>query len=139
MGFPPQPQDLRARQIGQVIVNSTVDRPWSQYFCCMVAGNRDYVRNYPVATKRALRAILKAADLCATEPPRVARQIVDGGFTPRYDYALQTFNEVLYDKWRDYDAVDTIRFYALRMRDVGFIKSSPQKIIADGTDWRFLN
>jgi NitT/TauT family transport system substrate-binding protein len=139
MGFPPQPQDLRARQIGHVIVNSTVDRPWSQYFCCMVAGNRDYVRNYPVATKRVLRAILKAADLCATEPTRVARQIVDGGFTPRYDYALQTFNEVPYDRWRDYDAADTIRFYALRMHETGFIKSSPQKIITDGTDWRFLN
>src|SRR5689334_24641008 len=67
MGFPPQPQDLRARQIGHVIVNSTVDRPWSQYFCCMLAGNRDYMRNYPAATKRVLRAILKATDLCATE------------------------------------------------------------------------
>jgi NitT/TauT family transport system substrate-binding protein len=139
LGFPPQPQDLRARHIGHVIVNSTVDHPWSQYFCCMVAGNRDYVRNYPVATKRVLRAILKATDLCATEPARVARQIVDGGFTPRYDYALQTFNEVPYDKWREYDAEDTVRFYALRMHEVGFIKSSPQKIIADGTDWRFLN
>jgi NitT/TauT family transport system substrate-binding protein len=139
MGFPPQPQDLRARQIGHVIVNSTVDRPWSQYFCCMAAGNREYVQKYPVATKRALRAILKATDLCATEPARVARQIVDGGFTPRYDYALQTFNEVPYDKWRDYDAADTIRFYALRMHETGFIKSSPQKIIADGTDWRFLD
>ena len=139
MGFPPQPQDLRARQIGHVIVNSTVDRPWSQYFCCMVAANRDYVRNYPVASKRVLRAILKATDLCASEPTRVARQIVDGGFTPRYDYALQTFNEVPYDKWREYDPEDTIRFYALRMLDVGFIKSSPQKIIADGTDWRFLD
>jgi NitT/TauT family transport system substrate-binding protein len=139
LGFPPQPQDLRARHIGHVIVNSTVDRPWSQYFCCMVAGNRDYVRNYPVATKRVLRAILKATDLCATEPGRVARQIVDGGFTSRYDYALQTFNEVPYDKWREYDPEDTIRFYALRMHEVGFIKSSPQKIIADGTDWRFFD
>ena len=83
MGFPPQPQDLRARQIGHVIVNSTVDRPWSQYFCCMAAGNRDYVQKHPVATKRALRAILKATDLCASEPTRVARRIVDGGFTPR--------------------------------------------------------
>jgi NitT/TauT family transport system substrate-binding protein len=139
MGFPPQTQDLRARQIGHVILNSTVDRPWSQYFCCMVAANRDYVRNYPVATKRVLRAILKATDLCATEPTRVAQQMVNGGFTPRYDYALQTLNEVAYDRWRDYDAADTIRFYSLRMHETGFIKSSPQKIIADGTDWRFLN
>ena len=34
---------------------------------------------------------------------------------------------------------DTLRFYALRLHEAGMIKSSPQKIIADGTDWRFLN
>jgi NitT/TauT family transport system substrate-binding protein len=88
LGFPPHPQELRARQVGHVLVSTAVDRPWSQYFCCMLTGNRDYVRNHPVATKRAMRAILKAADLCATEPERVARRIVDGGFAERYDYAL---------------------------------------------------
>jgi NitT/TauT family transport system substrate-binding protein len=139
LGFPPQPQDLRARHIGHVIVNSTLDRPWSQYFCCMLAGNREYVQSHPVATKHVVRAILKAADLCATKPEQVARQIVDGGFTPRYDYAAQALSELPYDKWREYDAEDTVRFYALRMREAGFIKSSPQKIIAEGTDWRFLN
>jgi NitT/TauT family transport system substrate-binding protein len=138
LGFPPAPQDLRARRIGHVIVNTGVDRPWSQYFCCMIAGNPDYVRAYPTATKRVLRAILKATDLCATEPARVARQLVDGGFTPRYDYALQTLSDNPY-KWREYDAEDTIRWYALRLHEVGLIKSSPQKIITDGTVWRFLN
>ena len=139
LGFPPEPQELRTRNIGHVIVNSSVDRPWSQYFCCMLAGNREFVRDHPVATKRALRAILKATDLCVAEPARVARQIVDGGFTPRYDYALQTLNEVPYDKWRDYDAEDTIRFYALRLHEIGMIKSTPQKTIAGSTDWRFFN
>jgi NitT/TauT family transport system substrate-binding protein len=138
LGLPPAPQDLRARRIGHVIVNTGVDRPWSQYFCCMIAGNSDYVRAHPTATKRALRAILKATDLCATEPARVARQLVDGGFTSRYDYALQTLSDNPY-KWREYDAEDTIRWYALRLHEVGLIKSSPQKIIADGTDWRFLD
>jgi NitT/TauT family transport system substrate-binding protein len=65
--------------------------------------------------------------------------LVDGGFTERYDYALQTLSGLPYDKWREYDAEDTIRFYALRLHETGFIKASPQKIIADGTDWRFLN
>ncbi len=139
LGLPPVPQDLRARHIGQVVVNSAVDRPWSQYFCCMLAGNRAFVRNHPVATKRALRAILKAADLCANDPARAARRLVDGRFTPRYDYSLQTMRDVVYDKWREYDAEDTMRFYALRLHDLGFIKSTPQKIIADGADWRFLN
>jgi NitT/TauT family transport system substrate-binding protein len=137
--FPPEPQDLRARHIGHVMVNTAADRPWSQYFCCMVIGNRDYIRKYPVATKRVLRAMLKAADVCAADPPRAARHLVDTGLTDQYDYALQTLSELPYDKWREYDAEDTLRYYALRMRDVGFIKASPQKIIADGTDWRFLN
>jgi NitT/TauT family transport system substrate-binding protein len=60
--FPPQAQELRARQIGHVVAMVT-DRPWSQYFCCMVEGNREFVRQHPVATKRVLRALLKAADL----------------------------------------------------------------------------
>ena len=132
-------QDLRARQVGHVIVNSSMDRPWSQYFCCMLAGNAEFVSKHPVAAKRVLRAILKAADLCASEPARAAQRLVDGGFTTRYDYALQTMRDVAYDKWREYDAEDTLRFYALRMHDLGFIKSSPQKIIAEGTNWRFLN
>ena len=139
LGFPPEPQDLRARHIGHVVLKTAVDRPWSQYFCCMLAGNREYVRNYPIATKRVLRAILKAADLCATDPTGVARQLVDGGFVDRYDYALETVSELPYDKWREYDPEDTIRFYSLRLHEAGFIKSSPQKIIAEGTDWRFLN
>ena len=122
-----------------MIVNTAADRPWSQYFCCTLSGNRDYVRNHPVATKRALRAILKATDMCAADPARAARQIADRGFTPRYDYTRQTLTENFYDKWRDYDAEDTLRFYALRLHEAGLIKSSPQKIIAEGTDWRFLN
>ena len=139
LGFPPEPQELRARQIGHVIVNSAIDRPWSQYFCCMLIGHRDYVRQYPVATKRVLRAILKAADLCAANPAGVARRLVDRGFTPRYDFALQTLDDVPYKNWRDYDAEDTLRFYALRMHEAGLIKSTPQKIIAESTDWRFLD
>ena len=138
LGFPPEPQDLRTRHIGHVIVNTAVDRPWSQYFCCMLAGSPDYVQAHPNATKRVVRAILAATDLCATEPARAAQQLTDRGLTPRYDYAFQTLSENGY-KWREYDAEDTIRFYALRMRDVGLIKSTPQKIIAEGTNWHFLD
>ncbi len=137
LGFPPDPQQLRAKKIGHVVVDSSVDRPWSQYFCCMVSANRDFVRKYPQATKRALRALFKAADLCALEPQRAAKRIADRGYN--YDYTLQTLQDIQYSKWREYDAEDTVRFYALRLRDTGMIRSSPQKIIAQGTDWRFLN
>jgi NitT/TauT family transport system substrate-binding protein len=138
LAFPPEPQELRARHAGHVILNTALDRPWSQYFCCMLIGNREFVRENPVATKRAVRAILKATDLCNSEPERAARAIIDRGFANRYDFLRQTLNDYPY-KWREYDLEDTVRFYALRMYETGFIKSSPQKIIADGTDWRFLN
>jgi NitT/TauT family transport system substrate-binding protein len=61
------------------------------------------------------------------------------GFTDRYDYALATLKEVQYDKWREYDPEDTIRYYALRLHEAGMIKSLPNKIIAENTDWRFLS
>ena len=56
--------------------------------CCAVAGNREFVRRNPVATKRALRAILKATDFCAAEPEQAARIVAAKGYP--YDYALQT-------------------------------------------------
>jgi NitT/TauT family transport system substrate-binding protein len=105
----------------------------------MLGGNREYVRRYPVATKRVLRAVLKATDLCVGDPAGIAHRLVDGGFTPQFDLALATLSEVPYDRWRDYDAEDSIRFYALRLREAGLIKATPQKLIADNTDWRFLN
>ena len=139
LGFPPEPQEMREQQIGHVVVNSTVDRPWSQYFCCMLAGNREFVRTHPVATKRAIRAILKAADVCTLEPAQAAQFMVEKGFTRRYDYALQAIKEIPYNQWREYSAEDTLRFYALRLHEVGMIKSTPQKLRAQGTDWRFFN
>jgi NitT/TauT family transport system substrate-binding protein len=139
IGFPPEPQELRAKQIGHVVVDTLRDHPWSQYFCCGIGANRDFARTPPVATKRALRAILKATDVCALEPERAAQRIVDKGFTPRYDYALQTMEEVAYHTWREYVPVDAVRFYALRLQEVGMIKSTPQKIIAQGTGCRFFN
>ena len=135
----PESQELRARRIGHSIVNSATDRPWSQYFCCMLFGRTEFVQKYPVATKRVVRAILKATDLCASQPERVARIMADRRFTPRYDYALQSLQELPYRVWRDYDPEDTVRFYALRLNEAGFIKSGPQKLIAAHTDWRFLN
>jgi NitT/TauT family transport system substrate-binding protein len=139
MAFPPQPQKLKEMGLGHVIVDGTHDRPWSQYICCLVAGNKDFVTKNPVATKRALRAILKAADLCAKEPERAARTVVAKGFEPRYDIALEVLNGIPYQAWRGTNAEDALRFHALRLHEVGMIRSTPQRLIAQGTDWRFLN
>jgi NitT/TauT family transport system substrate-binding protein len=138
LGFPPEPQELRSRGINRVILKTVADSPWSQYFCCMIYGNQAWVRDHPVATKRFLRAILKAADFCSAEPESAARQLVDGGFAERYDWALETIETVPYQRWHEYDSEDTFRFYALRMHEGGMIQSIPNALIAEGTDWRFV-
>ena len=139
LGFAPEPQEVRSHHVGHVIVRTASDEPWSQYFCCVLAGNREFVRKHPMATKRLMRAVLKAADLCSSEPERVARRVVDGGFSERYDFALEALRDITYDKWRDYDAEDTLRFYALRLREVGLIKTLPQRVIETATDWHFFD
>jgi NitT/TauT family transport system substrate-binding protein len=139
LALPPEPQELHARKVGHAIIRTAVDRPWSQYFCCVLTANREFVARYPAATKRVVRSFLKAADLCASQPEQVARRLVDGGFTERYDYALQTLNENPYGHWREYDAEDSVRFYALRLHELGMIKSNPKRIIAEGTDFRFFD
>ena len=139
LGFPPQPQEVRRRKIGHVIVDTAKDRPWSQYFCCMVAAHKDFVHAHPVATKRTLRAILKAADICAQDPERAVRYMVAKGYEPRYEAGLELLKSLPYDRWRQSDPTDTLRFHALRLHEAGMIKSDPKQIIAQGTDWRFLN
>jgi NitT/TauT family transport system substrate-binding protein len=140
LAFVPDFAELRGRKIGRVIVNLAMDKPWSQYFCCLWVGNADFVREYPVATKCALRAILKATDLCRTEPEHAVRRLVEGGFIAlQSDGALQALAEIPWDSWRELDPEDSLRFYALWMHDFGQLNATPNAIIAEGTDWRFLN
>jgi NitT/TauT family transport system substrate-binding protein len=139
LGFPTEPQELRARGISRVILNTVTDRPWSQYFCCIVYGNRAWVRDHPVATKRFLRALFKAAAFCSADPEAAARRLVEGGFTQKYDYALQTIRELPYDLWHEYDPEDSMRFYALRLHEAGMLRASPNALLAEGADWRFVN
>jgi len=139
VGYAQEPAELRAKKVGHVIVDTAHDRPWSQYFCCMVVANRDFAQRNPIATKRALRAILKAADICAVEPERVARFLAAKLYEPRYTIGLEVMKGTQYTRWREANPEDTLRFLALRLHEVGMIKTNPQKLIAQGTDWRFLN
>jgi NitT/TauT family transport system substrate-binding protein len=85
------------------------------------------------------RAILKATDVCATGPERAARQLVEGGFAQNYDYALQVLTDLRYNAWRELDPEESLRFYACWLHEFGQLNSTPNAIIAEGTDWRFLN
>jgi NitT/TauT family transport system substrate-binding protein len=139
LAFPPDAQELRAKHVGHVVLNSAIDRPWSQYYCCLAVANREFAQKNPIATKRALRAIIKAGDICASDPDRGARAYLDLGFRTAPEYARQAMREIPYGRWRDFNPEDTLRFYALRLREARLIKSSPQQLIAQGTDWRFID
>ena len=139
LGFPPDPQELRAKKIGRLILNSAVDRPWSQYFCCMIVANREWAARNPVAAKRAARAILKGSELCASDPDGSAAAFLSQGFAFDAAYARQAIRELPFGKWRDFNPEETLRFYALRLREAEMVKSAPQKIISGGADWRILD
>ena len=137
IGFPPDPGQSCVRNIGHVVVNTASDRPWSNYFCCMVTANTEFVRKNPVAAKRALRAILKATDICHREPERAAQRMVEVGFSA--ECARMMLNDARYGLWRDYEPEDTVRFFSLRLHEAGMLKKTPEEVIAGFTDWRFLN
>jgi NitT/TauT family transport system substrate-binding protein len=120
-------------------VNTLTDRPWANYVCGMLTANRGFLRLYPVATKRVVRAIVKAMQVCAAEPERVVRMLVAKGHEGRSEYAAEVLKQLPYARWREFSPDDTLRFYALRLHEAGMIKSSPQKILAQGTDWRFVD
>jgi NitT/TauT family transport system substrate-binding protein len=138
LGFPPDPQELRDKKIGRLLLSSTVDKPWSQYSCCMPTANRDWARKHPIATKRVLRAILKGAELCATDPDLGVRAFLAKGYKANPEYARQALRELPYARWREYNPEETLRFYALRLREAGMVKNAPQKVMSQGTDWRPL-
>ncbi len=139
VAVPPWGERLRAANAGHVILNSVEDRPWSQYYCCVIYANSAFVKNNPVATKRALRAIFKGADFISQDPQGAARYLVDQGYTADFAETGATFKHLNYRLWRDWHPEDTVRFMALRGKDNGTLKLTPDQIINRGTDWRFLN
>jgi NitT/TauT family transport system substrate-binding protein len=147
---PPLALALRTTQRGHGMVNRTVERPWSQDFGCMIVSTKAFVRAYPVATTRAVRALVQATDLCPLAPEGAARLVVDqpekvspnaqqASPLGRYAYTLQARQEMPYGRWRADNPEDTMRFDARQCHEAGMIKASPQQIIAQGTDWRVLN
>jgi NitT/TauT family transport system substrate-binding protein len=138
VALPPFSQDLRAKGIGRVVIDSVVDPPWSNYYCCTAFAHRTWMEKHPVAAKRALRAMLKGADVVKKDPEGTARFMVDRGYTNNFDYTCDLLKKMPYDAWRNYDPVDSARFYALRLKEAGIIHVTPDEIIERGTDFRYF-
>ncbi|HEV2010909.1 MAG TPA: ABC transporter substrate-binding protein, partial [Candidatus Limnocylindria bacterium] len=122
---------------GKVILDTTMDKPWSQYYCCLLVANRDWARRYPIATKRVTRAVLRAADLVTKDRASAAHEYVARGFFSTTPAATDEpiVNEVIHDlsyDWRELDPEETLRFFALRLADSKLVKMTSQQILAQG-------
>ena len=104
----------------------------------MIYGNRAWVASIRWRPSVFCARSSRPQSSARPSPETAAHRLVDGGFTPKYDYALQTMTELPYDRWREYDSEDTMRFYALRLHEAA-CRSSPNTLLAEGTDWRFVN
>jgi NitT/TauT family transport system substrate-binding protein len=141
ISFPPEPQALLEQNIGHRLIDTNVDKPWSQYFCCMIVGSDHFIEKNPVATKRALRAILRAYDIVAGDPEGAVEEILKRKIRKEGErkYILQALKDIPYDTWREFNPEETIRFFALRMHDVGMLKTPPDEFIKKHCDWTFVN
>lgn len=124
---------------GKLIFDTTVDKPWSQHFCCLLVANRDWAKANPNAAKRATRAVLRAIDYTAQDRQRAVAAAVEKklGVARNPTILFETIKDLPYD-WRAYDPTETLRFYALRLADGKLLKKTPTQIIADGTDFAFF-
>ena len=136
---------LRAMKVpGKSILDTTVDKPWSQVQCCLLVANRDWANSHPVAARRATRAILRGADAAAKDRHAAARAVIEKGlYTKLYNGAVT--EEIVYDSikdlsydWRDYDPEETLRFWALRLSEAKLITKTPQQIISESMDLTYF-
>jgi NitT/TauT family transport system substrate-binding protein len=123
---------------GRVILDTTKDRPWSQYYCCELATNRAWAQKNPVATKRVTRAVLRACDVVSKDKARAAREYVarfpDNGSE---EIVSEVIKDLSYD-WRALDPEDTLRFFAVKLGDSKLVKGTPQQIIDQGSNFAYM-
>ena len=122
-----------------VIFDSSVDVPWSQQLCCALFARRQFVEDNPVATRRTVRALMRALNRGASDPGAMAQTMLDASWVVRKDYANRTVAELTLDAWRTHDLADAMRFYGLLLHEAGLVKSTPEQLIQRGTDLTFFN
>jgi NitT/TauT family transport system substrate-binding protein len=124
---------------GKQIFDTSVDKPWSQHFCCLLLAKREWAKANPNAAKRATRAVLRAIDYGAQDRQRAVTSAVDKklGVATNPAILFETIKALPYD-WRAYDPAESLRFYALRLADAKLLKKTPSQILADGTDFAFF-
>jgi NitT/TauT family transport system substrate-binding protein len=126
---------------GSVILDTSVDKPWSQNYCCLLATHRDFAKANPVTVKRVTRAFVRAGDLVASDKKAAVRTGLSRFYKDSKVLTAEVLDETIamlsYD-WREFDPEETVRFFALRLRDAKLVKKSPQQILDEGSDLAYF-
>lgn len=127
------------RNRGKLLVSNHDDKPWSQYYCCQLVANRDWVRTNPNAAKRVTRAVLRANDRVAKDPAAAARATLEQGLIAgaTLDLAVATFKNCTFE-WREIDAEESLRFSALQLSGLKLVKAAPQKLVAQTSGYGYV-
>jgi NitT/TauT family transport system substrate-binding protein len=116
---------------GHVIHSQLTDRPWGSLACCLIVAKQEWYRANPVAAKRAVRAILRAADAQTSNRTEAVKRVTDRGLFG----GPANFNNVLFAasmvpaNWRDLDMERSIRFYGQLLADIGLLKGSVEDMV----------
>lgn len=126
---------------GHVVLDQTMDAPWSQEDCCVIGTTRDWLQANPIAAKRVLRAIYRAADSLPKDRADATKVATNKGlFGGQQNLALvrSAANMVPYD-WRNYDIAESMRFHAGLMNSVGLIKLTADEAVTKAIDVHVVN
>ena len=138
LAFVEQGPALRAnpKNPGHLIFDMAIDKPWSQYYCCLLLATREYATAYPWATKRATRAVLRGIDIVTKDRRGAVDIAVRKGFATDAKQMLAAIEPLNYS-WRDFDPAESLRYFALKLADAKLIKKTPAQIVAEA-DFSFF-
>ena len=138
LAFPPEPQEParaeRRPRHSQDHHGSAVGR---SNFCCMAytqPGLRGESTRWPPSARFA-PCSRRPPSAHPIRPPR--RGGSSWGFAANYDHAVEALGDIPYLAWRDYDPADSLRFYALQLREAGMI-SPTGRADRSGTNWQYF-
>jgi len=106
---------------GHIVHDMVMDDPWAKLDCCILVAAQEWYRAHPVATKRALRAIFRAADFQPPDRADVVQLVTDRGlFGGPSNYSnVRAAANMVSSNWRDLDIERSIRFFGQLLNDVG--------------------
>jgi len=109
---------------GHVIHSQVMDEPWAHLDCCILVTTQDWFRANPIAAKRAVRAIYRAADALPADRADAVKLATDKGlFGGPTNFALvREAANMVPVAWRDSDPDKSVRFFAPLLTDTGLMK-----------------